>query len=79
MLSSMRTPFPLRPPPPCSVLTHLGCVDEFIRQALGNGLDVPEGGLPGTGAQQPNGLEAGGQLSRCPHPRRAHSSLVPGP
>lgn len=82
-LGSTLTPFPLDlpppAPPPCSVLAHLSCVDEFIRQALGNGLDVPEGGLPGASAQQPDGLGAGGQLKRCPHTSRAHSSRVPGP
>lgn len=36
--------------------THLGRVDQLIGQALGNGLDVPEGGLTGSGAQQPHSL-----------------------
>ena len=31
-------------------------VDELVAEALGDGLDVPEGGLPGTGAEQPDGL-----------------------
>ena len=29
----------------------LGGVDQLIAEALGNGLDVPEGGLPGAGAE----------------------------
>ena len=33
-----------------------GGVDQLISQALGDGLDVTEGGLPGAGAQQPDGL-----------------------
>lgn len=47
-----------------SVLTHLGGIDELICQALGNGLDVPESSLSGTRAQQPDGLESRGRLSR---------------
>lgn len=34
----------------------LGGVDELVGQALGDALDVPEGGLAGAGAQQPDGL-----------------------
>lgn len=34
----------------------LGGVDELVGQALGDGLDVAEGGLAGAGAQQPDGL-----------------------
>ena len=29
----------------------LGGVDQLIAEALGDGLDVPEGGLPGAGAE----------------------------
>ena len=29
----------------------LGGVDQLITEALGNGLDVPEGGLPGASAE----------------------------
>jgi hypothetical protein len=35
---------------------YLGSVDELISQALSNGLDVSEGSLTGTSAQQPDGL-----------------------
>jgi hypothetical protein len=35
---------------------YLGSVDELISQALSNGLDVSEGSLAGTSAQQPDGL-----------------------
>uniref|UniRef100_A0A8V5GUV4 Uncharacterized protein n=1 Tax=Melopsittacus undulatus TaxID=13146 RepID=A0A8V5GUV4_MELUD len=41
---------------PASHPPHLGSIDELIRQALCNGLDVAERGFPGAGAQQPNGL-----------------------
>ena len=34
----------------------LGGVDQLIGQALGDGLDVAEGGLAGTSAQEPDGL-----------------------
>lgn len=37
-------------------ISHLWRVDELISQALGDGLDVPEGGLTGSSAQQPNSL-----------------------
>ena len=36
----------------------LGGVDELVGQALGDGLDVAEGGLAGAGAQKPDGLES---------------------
>ena len=36
--------------------TYLGSVDELVGEALSDGLDVPEGGLTGSGAQQPDGL-----------------------
>ena len=39
-----------------AVGASLGGVDELISQALGDGLDVPEGGLSGSGAEQPDGL-----------------------
>ena len=35
----------------------LGGVDQLIGQALGNGLDVTEGGLTSTGAAQPDSLQ----------------------
>ena len=38
------------------VAASLGGVDQFVGQALGNGLDVPEGGLAGAVAQEPDGL-----------------------
>lgn len=50
----------MEPPLTHQVLTHLGCIDELICQALSNGLDVPEGSLPGTCAQQPDGLGSTG-------------------
>ena len=65
---------------PPGVLTHLGSVDELVCQALGNGLDVPEGGLTGTCAQQPDGLGSTGVpvLSRgCPYTTQGHGSPVP--
>jgi hypothetical protein len=36
---------------------YLSSIDELVSQALGNGLDVSEGSLTGTSAQQPDGLE----------------------
>lgn len=39
-------------------MAYLGGIDELIGQTLGNGLDVPESSLAGTGAQQPDGLQA---------------------
>lgn len=47
--------------------THLGSIDELVCQALCNGLDVPEGSLPGTGTQQPDGLQSAGKLSTWPN------------
>jgi hypothetical protein len=35
---------------------YLGSVDKLVGQALSNGLDVSEGSLTGTSAQQPDGL-----------------------
>ena len=35
----------------------LGGVDQLVGQALGDRLDVPERGLAGAGAQQPDGLQ----------------------
>ena len=35
----------------------LGRVDQFVREALRNGLDVAEGSLPRPSAEQPDGLE----------------------
>ena len=34
----------------------LGGIDQLIGQALGDGLDVPEGGLPSSSAEQPDCL-----------------------
>merc|ERR1719461_193552 len=34
----------------------LGGVDQLVSETLGNGLDVAESGLAGSGAQQPDGL-----------------------
>jgi hypothetical protein len=52
-------------PPKCPTLnlcqTYLGSIDELICQALSYGLDVPEGSLTGTCAQQPDGLESTGK------------------
>ena len=61
--------------------TYLGGVDELIGEALGDGLNVPEGRLPGPGAQQPDSLYTNqGQLwtetcvsdlnRNCGRPRR---------
>lgn len=36
---------------------YLGCVDQLISQALGNGLDVPESSFSCSCAQQPDGLK----------------------
>ena len=36
--------------------SYLCCVDKLISQALSNGLDVSEGSLSGTSAQQPDSL-----------------------
>ena len=36
--------------------TNLSCIDKLISQTLGNRLDVSEGGVPGSGTQQPDGL-----------------------
>lgn len=38
------------------VQTNLCCVDQFVCQTFCDALDVPEGGFPGTGAEQPDGL-----------------------
>ena len=35
----------------------LGGIDQLVSETLGNGLDVAESGLAGSGAQQPDGLE----------------------
>lgn len=35
---------------------YLGCVDQLISQALGDGLDVPESSFSRSCAQQPDGL-----------------------
>lgn len=35
---------------------YLGCVDQLISQALGDGLDVPESSFSCSRAQQPDGL-----------------------
>ena len=45
---------------PSPVGAALGGVDELVGQALRDGLDVPEGGLAGARAQQPDGLETTG-------------------
>ena len=36
---------------------YLSRVDELVGEALGDGLDVPEGRLPGPRAKQPDGLQ----------------------
>ena len=41
---------------------NLGGVEELGAEALGDGLDVPEGGLPGAGAQQLDGLGEGREV-----------------
>ena len=38
------------------ILPHLGSIDELVGEALGDGLDVPESRLPGSSAEQPDGL-----------------------
>merc|ERR1719352_1443798 len=48
----------------------LGSIDELVRETLSDGLDVPESGLPGTGAEQPDGLVD-------PPERRHINSLTP--
>lgn len=45
---------------------HLGCIDELVSQALSDGLNVPEGSLTGTRAQEPDGLETQRQKSAKP-------------
>jgi len=40
-----------------AVRAALGGVDQLVGQALGDGLDVTEGGLTGSSAQQPDGLK----------------------
>ena len=40
-----------------AVAGSLGGVDQFVGQALGDGLDVTESGFPGSGAQQPDSLK----------------------
>ena len=42
-----------------AVGASLGRVDQFVREALRDGLDVAEGGLPRPGAEQPDGLKEG--------------------
>lgn len=36
--------------------TYLSSIDELVSQTLSNGLDVTEGSLTGTSAEQPDGL-----------------------
>ena len=38
------------------ILPHLGSIDELVGEAFGDGLDVPESRLPGSSAEQPDGL-----------------------
>ena len=38
------------------ILLHLGSIDELVGEAFGDGLDVPESRLPGSSAEQPDGL-----------------------
>ena len=38
------------------ILPYLGSIDELVGEAFGDGLDVPEGRLPGSSAEQPDGL-----------------------
>ena len=47
----------------------LGGVDQLIAEAFGDGLDVPEGGLPSTSAEEPDGLidsPQGGDINCLP-------------
>ena len=47
----------------------LRCVDQLVRQALSNGLDVPESRLTGTGGKQVDGLvhpPQGGDINSLP-------------
>lgn len=37
---------------------HLGSVDELVRKALGNALNVTEGSLAGTSRKKPDGLQS---------------------
>ena len=37
-------------------MPHLGSIDELVGEAFGDGLDVPESRLPGSSAEQPDGL-----------------------
>ena len=39
-----------------AVGTALGCVDQLVTETLSDGLDVPEGSLPGASAEKPDGL-----------------------
>ena len=57
---------------PSPVGAALGGVDELVGQALRDGLDVPEGGLAGAGAQQPDGLFDG----RCQGARKPGGVLA---
>ena len=38
------------------ILPHLGSIDELVGEAFGDGLNVPESRLPGSSAEQPDGL-----------------------
>ena len=38
------------------IFPHLGSIDELVGEAFGDGLDVPESRLPGSSAEQPDGL-----------------------
>merc|ERR1719369_946500 len=56
-----------------AVAGALGRVDELVGQALGDGLDVAEGGLSGSGTQQPDSLVDTAQR-RDVHSLSPHSS-----
>lgn len=42
---------------------YLGCIDQLISQALGDGLDVPESSFSCSCAQQPDGLKEEDNIS----------------
>ena len=49
-----------------AVRAALGSVDQLIGQALSDGLDVAERGLPGSSAEKPDGLKEGHSfISQC--------------
>ena len=40
-----------------ATLIHLGSVDELVREALSDGLDIPESSLPSSSAEEPDCLD----------------------